>query len=145
MAGNDMASPALNNSKLILKEQRKLLTRKKSMEFFSQHVLIITKGKAARRRKQKRDWCNISNMRRSVSSPDETPRRELKMRRVAEYFWRTSRCFIWWWNTVSNAWYYFSNKMILVGKIKDVKWTVFHLISKHVLHINFLCTFFMNY
>ena len=29
---------------------------------------------------------NISNMRRSVSSPDETPRRELKIRRVAEYF-----------------------------------------------------------
>ena len=51
-----MASPALNNSKLILKEQRKLLTRKKSMEFFCEHVLIITKGKAARRRKQKRDW-----------------------------------------------------------------------------------------
>ena len=35
MAGDDMASPALNNSKLILKEQRKLLTRKKSMEMFS--------------------------------------------------------------------------------------------------------------
>ena len=45
-------------------------------------------------------WSNISNMRRSVSSPpDETPRRELKIRRAAEYFWRTSRCFIWWWNT----------------------------------------------
>ena len=29
---------------------------------------------------------NISNMRRSVSSPDETPRRELKIRRAAEYF-----------------------------------------------------------
>ena len=28
---------------------------------------------------------NISNMRRSVSSPDETPRRELKIRRAAEY------------------------------------------------------------
>ena len=26
-------------------------------------------------------------MRRSVSSPDETPRRELKIRRVAEYFY----------------------------------------------------------
>ena len=36
--------------------------------------------------------CNISNMRCSVSSPDETPRRELKIRRAAEYFWRTSRC-----------------------------------------------------
>ena len=29
--------------------------------------------------------------------------------------------FIWWWNTVSNAWYYFSNKMILAGEIKDAK------------------------
>ena len=38
--------------------------------------------------------CNISSMRRSVSSPDETLRRELKIRRVAEYFWWTSRCFI---------------------------------------------------
>ena len=28
----------------------------------------------------------ISNMRCSVSSPDETPRRELKIRRAAEYF-----------------------------------------------------------
>ena len=30
--------------------------------------------------------CNISSMRRSVSSPDETPRRELKIRRASEYF-----------------------------------------------------------
>ena len=29
---------------------------------------------------------NISNMRCSVSSPDETPKRELKIRRAAEYF-----------------------------------------------------------
>ena len=29
---------------------------------------------------------NISNMRCSVSLPDETPRRELKIRRAAEYF-----------------------------------------------------------
>ena len=70
-------------------------------------------------------WCNISSMRCSVSSPDETLRRELKIRRAAEYFWRTSRCFIWWWNTVSNAWYYFSNKMILEGKIKDAKMSSF--------------------
>ena len=62
---------------------------------------------------------NISNMRCSVSSPDETPRRELKIRRAAEYFWRTSRCFIWWWNTVSNVWYFFSNKIIFEGEIKD--------------------------
>ena len=35
---------------------------------------------------------NISNMRCSVSSPDETLRRELKIRRAAEYFLRTSSC-----------------------------------------------------
>ena len=62
------------------------------------------------------------------------------------YFWLTSRCFVWWWNTVSNARYYFSNKTILEGQIKDTKkWAVFHLISKHSLNINFLCIFFMNY
>ena len=91
--------------------------------------------------------CNISSMRRSVSSPDETPRRELKIRRAAEYFWRTSRCFIWWWNTVSNAWYYFSNKMILEGEIKDAKLSSFSSdFQMHSLNIlNFLCIFFMNY
>ena len=30
--------------------------------------------------------CNMSSMRASVSSPDETPRRELKIRHAAEYF-----------------------------------------------------------
>ena len=89
--------------------------------------------------------CNISSRIRSVSSPDETLRKELKIRRAAEYFWRTSRCFIWWWNDVSNAWYYFSNKMTLEGEIKDAKIAVFHLISKHSLNINFLCISFMNY
>jgi len=78
------------------------------------------------------------------SSPDETLRRELKKWCVVEYFWRTSRCFIWWWNTVSNAWYYFSKKIILEGEIKDIKWAVFHLISKHSLNFNFPCIFFMN-
>ena len=52
---------------------------------------------------------------------DETLRRELKIRRAAEYFWRTLRCFIQWWNTLSNAWYYFSNKTILEVEIKDAK------------------------
>ena len=52
----------------------------------------------------------ILSVRCIVSSPDETMRREWKIRCAAEYFWWTSRCFIWWWNTVSNAWYYFSNK-----------------------------------
>ena len=30
--------------------------------------------------------CNMSSMRGNVSSPDETVRRELKIRRAAEYF-----------------------------------------------------------
>ena len=64
-------------------------------------------------------------MRRSVSSPNETLRRGLKMRRAAEYFWPTSRCFIWWWNTVPNAWYYLSNNMIFEGEIKDAKTSSF--------------------
>ena len=37
--------------------------------------------------------------------------------------------------------------MILEGEIKDQtsERGSFHLISKHALHINFLCIFFMNY
>ena len=37
---------------------------------------------------------NISSIRRSVSSPGEKLRSELKIRRAAEYFWRTLRCFM---------------------------------------------------
>ena len=66
-------------------------------------------------------------MRRSVSSPDETLRRELNIWRAAEYFWRPFRCFIWWWNTASSAWCYFSNKMILKGGIKDAKMSSFFI------------------
>ena len=68
---------------------------------------------------------NISSIRQSVSSPNKTPRRELKIQHAVEYFWQTSRCFIWWWNTVSNAWYCFSNKMISEGEIKDTKLSSF--------------------
>ena len=82
-----------------------------------------------------------------ISSSDETLRRELKIQCALEYFWQTSRCFIWWWNTVLNAWYYFSNKMILEGEIKDAKLNSFssdfQTLIKHSLH--FLCIFFMNY
>ena len=90
-----------------------------------------------------RSICNISSMRPLVSSPDETLRRELKLRRAAEYFfWRTSRCFIWWWNTVSNAWYYFSNKLILEGEIKDTKLrsfsSDFQTLIKHWFPLYFL-------
>ena len=88
-------------------------------------------------------WSNISNMRCSVSSPDETPRRELKKRRAAEYFWRTSRCFIWWWNTVLDI--TSQTKSLLTEELRMQKWAVFHLISKHSLNINFLCIFLMNY
>ena len=39
----------------------------------------------------------------------------------SEVFWRTLRCLIWWWNTLSNVWYYFSNKTIFDREIKDAK------------------------
>ena len=55
----------------------------------------------------------------------EILRRELKIRCAVEYFRQTSRCFIWWWNTVLNAWYYISNKMILEGEEKDAKMSSF--------------------
>ena len=87
----------------------------------------------------------ISGMRRSVSSPHKRLRRELKKWRAEEYFWRTSRCFIWWWNTVSNAWYYFSNKTILEGQIKDAKMSSFPSVFQTLININFLCIFFINY
>ena len=40
----------------------------------------------------------------------QTPRRELKIRRAAEYFWRNSRYLDSRWNTVSNVWYIFSTE-----------------------------------
>ena len=81
-----------------------------------------------------------SNMRRSVSSL----RRESKIRRAAEYFWRSSRvsspdetlC-----RTLDST----SQTKGFYQKLRMQKWTVFHLISKHSLNINFLCIFFMNY
>ena len=36
-----------------------------------------------------------------------TPRRELKIWRVAKYFWRASRCLEMWSNTVLSVWYIF--------------------------------------
>ena len=84
-------------------------------------------------------------MRRSISSPDETLRRESKIRRTAEYLWRTSRvsspdetlC-----RTLDST---SQMKGFYKEKSRMQKWTVFHLISKHSLNINFLCIFFMNY
>ena len=50
-------------------------------------------------------WEEISNIRHSISSPDETPRSSSKILRYASYFQLSSRCFIWWWNTASHVWY----------------------------------------
>ena len=83
--------------------------------------------------------CYGSNMRNTFSSQDKILRRELKIRLAVDYVRRTSRCLILWWNSVSNVWYWFSNKMILKGEIQDKKWRVFHLISKHSLNFKFLC------
>ena len=54
-------------------------------------------------------WEEISNIRHSVSSPDETPRSSSKILCCASYFQLSSRCFIWWWNTASHVWYITSN------------------------------------
>ena len=67
----------------------------------------------------------ISRMSRSVSSPDEKLRRELKMWCAGKFFWGTLRSFIGWWNTELNSWYYFSHKMIFEGEFKDTKMSSF--------------------
>ena len=90
----------------------------------------------------------MSSIRQSVSSPDKTPRRELKIQHAVEYFWQTSRCFIWWWNTVSNAWYCFSNKMISEGEIKDTKLSSFssdfQTLIEHQVPLYFLYELLMS-
>ena len=53
-------------------------------------------------------WRNISDAKDRVRPPFQTPRRELKMRRAAEFFWRTSRCLEMWSSTVLSVWYIFS-------------------------------------
>ena len=77
-----------------------------------------------------------------------TEKRELKIRRAAEYFWRISRCSIWWRNTVPNAWYYSSNKMILRGEIKDAKMrrfsSDFQTLIKRLFPLYFLYDLLMN-
>ena len=51
-----------------------------------------------------------------------------------------------WWNTVSNVWYYFSNKTILEGEINDAKMTSFSSdFHAPIKHLNFFCILFMNY
>ena len=74
----------------------------------------------------------------------QTPRGELKIRLGAEYFWRTSRFLILWWNTVTSVWYNFSNKLIWKEKLRMQKRGVFHQISKHVTVRDFLCLWLLN-
>ena len=69
-------------------------------------------------------WSDISRMRHSVSSPDKTRRRELKIQR--NELWgdssgdETRRL---------NSWYYLYYLLL-------EKWPLFHLISKHSLNAN---------
>ena len=79
-----------------------------NIQYVNKHLWEVTTDAAANRK----PFDAIYQAWDSVLSPNETLRGELQIRHAAEYFWRTSRCFIWWWNTVSNAWYYFSNKTI---------------------------------
>jgi len=59
------------------------------------------------------DWVqvlcsNITDTNDRVWPKSQTPRRELKKWRAADYFWRTSRCLEMWSNTVLSVWYIFS-------------------------------------
>ena len=84
----------------------------------------------------------ISSTRRSVSSPlrlntekgvENTTRSGIFLTNFEVFPLVMKRCVEW--VTL------FLNQMILEGEIKDVKWAVFHLISKHSLNIVFLCIF----
>ena len=67
-----------------------------------------------------------SSMRRRVSSSDETPRKELKIRLAHRSIFDDFRGVSSGVESVSNAWYYFSDKIrILAGEIKDVKMSSF--------------------
>ena len=74
----------------------------------------------------------------------QTPRRELKIRCAAEYFWRNSRCLDSRWNTVSSVWYIFSieaNREVKSSKSKLIKTGY-----QNLLHgCDFLCFSLMNY
>ena len=78
--------------------------------------------------------CNISSMRCSVSSPDETPRRKLNFKVFHLVMKHCVECLI-----------LLLKQNDLEGEIKDAKMSSFHLISKHSLNINFLCVFLVNY
>ena len=110
---------------------------------FIRQIYLVTSSLSKHERNSYRKFFigKKSNMRRSVSSL----RRESKIRRAAEYFRRTSRVpspdekLCRTLDTTSQT------KGFYQKKLRMQKWTVFHLISKHSLNINFLCIFFMNY
>ena len=89
--------------------------------------------------------CNISSMRRSVSSPDETLRRELKIRRCSGVFLTNFKVFHLVMKHCVECLILLLKQNDLEGEIKDAKMSSFHLISKHSLNINFLCIFLVNY
>ena len=71
-------------------------------------------------------------MRLSVSSPKKNQEESWKYDAQWSIFDELQGVSSDWWNSVSNAWYYFSKKMILEGEIKNVKiLSSFHVISKH--------------
>ena len=71
-------------------------------------------------------FCNISSMRRSISSPDETlRRRELKIRRAEEYFDELRGVSSGDETQCRMLDITFSNEMILEGEIKDVEMSSF--------------------
>ena len=87
-------------------------------------------------------WCNISNMKDHVWPHFQTPRRDLKIRRTAEYFWQTSRWLEIWSNSVLSVWYILVKKVKLRRKRRNnivkiyINW---NQISKHRHGHDFLC------
>ena len=75
-------------------------------------------------------WEEISNIRHSVSSPDETPRSSSKILRCASYFQLSSRCFIWWWNTASHVWYITSHLSYVWNMCENIQYEYHLYISK---------------
>ena len=64
------------------------------------------------------------------------------------HFWRILWCFICWWNIVSNACYYFPNKMILDWEFKGAKMSRFssdfQTLIKHWFPLYFLYELLMS-
>ena len=79
-------------------------------------------------------WLLIYNaaVRERVSSDFQTPRRELKIRRVAEYFWRNSRCLEIGWN-ITYPWVFDISSQSRKKQLRSKR--RYKIVNKSMLHI----------